>query len=67
MNSGVYIVSTLKANQWVKLTKTVIDNAPIPARGQTFLRDAEIKGFGMRITAQGARAFIIEKRIAPLA
>ena len=64
MNSGVYIVSTLKANQWVKLTKTVIDNAPVPARGQTFLRDAEIKGFGVRITAQGARAFIVEKRIA---
>ena len=63
MNPGVYIVSTFPANQWVKLTKTVIDNAPIPERGQSFLRDAEIKGFGVRITAQGARAFIVEKRI----
>lgn len=57
------MASTWKPNQSVKLTKTVIDAAPIPSTGQVFLRDSELKGFGLRITNTGARSFIIEKRI----
>lgn len=57
------MASTWKPNQSVKLTKTVIDAAPIPAAGQVFLRDAELKGFGLRITSSGVKSFIVEKRI----
>ena len=51
------------ANQWVKISKTSVDNASIPKRGQSFLRDTDLKGFGVRITANGTRSYIVEKRI----
>jgi len=57
------MASTLPSNQPVKLTKTVIDRTPLPSAGQIFLRDTELKGFGLRITAGGVRSFIVEKRI----
>ncbi|HIB84294.1 MAG TPA: DUF4102 domain-containing protein [Chromatiaceae bacterium] len=60
---SVYIVSTFSKNEPVRLTKTSIDNAPLPEHGQTFLRDNLLKGFGLRITANGTKSFIIEKRI----
>jgi len=48
----------------VKLTKTIVDRTPIPAAGQAFVRDTQLKGFGLRITPSGAKSFIVEKRIA---
>ncbi len=45
-----------------KLTKRAIDTTPPPVRGQVFLRDEELRGFGIRITS-GARSFILEKEI----
>lgn len=56
-------MSTFAPNQWVNLTQKIIARAPLPAHGQTFLRDAALKGFGVRLTARGTRAFILEKRI----
>lgn len=56
-------MSTFTRNQPVKLTKTIVDRAQLPARGQTFVRDAVLRGFGLRITATGTKAFIVEKRI----
>ena len=56
-------MSTRTPNQWVKLTKTVVLQASPPASGQTFIRDAIIRGFALRITAQGAKSFIVERRI----
>jgi integrase len=56
-------VSTRPRNQWVKLTKTVVDRAKPPAAGQAFVRDSELKGFGLRITANGVKTFIVEKRV----
>lgn len=56
-------MSTRPHNQVVKLTKTVVDRAKPPATGQAFLRDSELKGFGLRITATGVKTFIVEKRI----
>ena len=50
-------------NQWVKISKTAVDNAPIPERGQAFLRDTDLKGFAVRITATGVRSYVVEKRI----
>jgi integrase len=57
------MASTQSHNQSVNITKTVVDKTPLPASGQLILRDAALKGFGVRIMASGARAFILEKRI----
>jgi integrase len=46
----------------IKLTKRVIDATRSPASGQIFLRDADIPGFGVRLTKAG-KVFILEKRI----
>ena len=57
-------MSTLRTNQPVKLTKKVVDQAPPPVETkQTFLRDTVLPGFGLRITDQGTKSFIVEKRI----
>lgn len=56
-------ISEAAVRRAVKITKTVIDKTPLPPKGQLFLRDAELKGFGVRIMASGARAFIVEKRV----
>ena len=56
-------MSTFTNNQPVKLTKTVVDKAPIPNSGQSFIRDNSLKGFGLRITSTGTKSFIVEKRI----
>jgi len=45
-----------------KLTKRLIDATPCPPAGQVFLRDAEVPGFGVRLTKSG-KVFILEKRI----
>jgi integrase len=57
------MASTRSHNQSVNLTKTVVDKTPLPASGQLFLRDPNLKGFGVRIMASGIRSFIVEKRI----
>lgn len=51
------------ANQWVRINKTTVENASVPEHGQAFLRDTDLKGFGLRITANGTRSYIVEKRI----
>lgn len=56
-------MSTPTTNQPVRLTKTVVDRITPPAHGQAFVRDTDLKGFAVRITAAGARSFIVEKRI----
>ena len=45
-----------------KITKRLIDSTHCPEEGQLFLRDTEVKGFGVRLTA-GGKTFIAEKRI----
>lgn len=32
-----------------RLTKSIVDSIPLPANGQGFYRDAELKGFGLRV------------------
>jgi integrase len=46
----------------IKLTKRVLDATRCPDTGQIFLRDADIPGFGVRLTKSG-KTFILEKRI----
>ena len=47
----------------VRLTKLHVDRLPLPSKGQRFLRDIELKGFAVRVTARGAKSFCLEKRI----
>ena len=46
-----------------RLTKRLVDSLPAPSSGQTFVRDSELKGFAVRITAGGTKTFVVEKRI----
>jgi len=51
-------------NQPVKLTKRVVDAATPPTdKKQAFIRDSQLPGFALRITAKGVKAFVVEKRI----
>lgn len=51
------------SSQTCKLTKRTVDHCTAPQSGQLFLRDTELKGFALRVTAGGAKSFIIERRI----
>ncbi len=51
------------ANQWVRISKTAVENAPLPERGQSFLRDVDLKGFAVRLLPSGLRSYVVEKRI----
>ena len=44
------------------LTAAIVRNAPVPATGYKITYDAEVKGFGIRATAAGARSFILRYR-----
>ncbi|MFZ5621439.1 MAG: tyrosine-type recombinase/integrase [Pseudomonadota bacterium] len=58
-------MSTKQPNQWVgkRLTKRIVDSVPPPESGQLIVRDAELKGFALRVTPGGAKTFVVEKRI----
>ena len=45
-----------------KLTKSVVDAIPYPETGQTFYRDSEIKGFGLRV-GTGSKVYIAEGKV----
>ena len=48
----------------IKLTKSFIEKLEPPTTGQAFYRDEQFTGFAVRVTAQGAKSFILEKRVA---
>lgn len=43
-----------------KLNKRTIDAIPVPGKGQAFVWDTEIKGFGVRVGSTGAKTFVIQ-------
>lgn len=45
-----------------KLNKTLIDNEAAPAKGDIFLWDSELQGFGVRIQASGRKTYVIRYR-----
>ena len=47
----------------MKLTKRSVDGLQPPAEGQAFYWDDELKGFGVRITANGVKTFILQGRV----
>ncbi|ADC71736.1 integrase family protein [Thioalkalivibrio sp. K90mix] len=46
-----------------KLTKRVCDAATPPEKGTTFIWDSAVAGFGLRVTAAGAKAFVWQGRV----
>ena len=43
-----------------KLSEVLVRKALPPARGQTMIWDIEEKGFALRITPAGSKAFILD-------
>ena len=46
----------------MRLTDRIIQKLPAPAHGNKVTYDADVKGFGARITAAGGRAFVLTYR-----
>jgi integrase len=46
-----------------KLTDRLVKAHPLPASASRITYDTEIKGFGLRVTAGGARAFVLNYRV----
>jgi hypothetical protein len=46
-----------------RLTKTFIDNVPLPATGYKVHWDDRLKGYGLRVTAAGKKVFIVMGRV----
>ncbi|MDZ4271927.1 MAG: integrase arm-type DNA-binding domain-containing protein [Erythrobacter sp.] len=45
-----------------KLTKRSVDSMAIPAKGQAFLWDEELRGFGVRAMPSGLKVFVLQYR-----
>ena len=45
-----------------KIKQDTIDNLAPPKTGQRFVWNSAVRGFGFRITASGARAFVLQYR-----
>lgn len=46
-----------------RLSDKVVRDAEAPPRGNRIIYDADLLGFGLRITAKGARAFVLNYRV----
>ncbi|MES2096765.1 MAG: integrase arm-type DNA-binding domain-containing protein [Pseudomonadota bacterium] len=47
-----------------RLTKSIVDDAPLPPSGKrTMIWDADVKGFGVRVTASGVRTYLLRYRM----
>jgi integrase len=54
------------AIQRVKLTKRTIDAAAVPATGEAWLWDTELKGFFLRIRPSGRKVYAVRYRLGPI-
>ena len=45
-----------------KLTKGAVDALAVPEKGQTYLWDSELRGFGVRVLPSGLKAFMLQYR-----
>jgi integrase len=45
-----------------KITKRVVDGARLPERGQQFIWDSELKGFGLRLTPT-RKTYVVQSRV----
>lgn len=46
-----------------KINETFVKKATAPSRGNTVFRDDDLRGFGLRVTAAGARSFVLNYTI----
>lgn len=46
----------------MKLTKNMVENTPLPDKGQRFLWDSELRGFGLRLTPT-SRTYVVQSRV----
>jgi integrase len=53
----------MDSNGRVQITKATVEAAAPPAADQRFIRDRLVRGFGLRITADGTKTFIFEGRV----
>ena len=54
--------STSQAGKYSGLTSSVIRTLPTPASGNKVYYDSEVAGFGLRVTANDARSFVMNYR-----
>ncbi len=55
--------STAKGES-MKLTKTKVESLPVPIhKDQEFYWDSETKGFGVRVTAKGAKSYVVQRPV----
>ncbi|WP_085810157.1 site-specific integrase [Sphingomonas sp. TZW2008] len=47
----------------LKITKRSVDDAPIPAAGDAYFWDTELRGFGLRVTPKGVRSYVVQYRL----
>jgi integrase len=47
----------------MKITKTTVDQLPLPTSGYALHWDHALHGFGVRVTAHGVKSFIVQQRI----
>lgn len=52
-----------KARYEVRIRKGVVDGAKPQERGDVFIRDSDLKGFGLRVTPSGAKSYFFEYRM----
>lgn len=45
-----------------KLTKTLVDNAPVPLTGDAYIWDTDVQGFGLRIQCSGRKVYVVRYR-----
>lgn len=45
-----------------KITKTAVDNLKAPEKGDAWLWDSEVEGFGVRVQASGRKVYVIRYR-----
>lgn len=58
------MVTTPSKGTAIKLTKSKVEALPVPNdKDQVFYWDSETKGFGLRITANGARSYVVQRPV----
>lgn len=47
----------------LKITKRNVDAAEVPAKGDAYFWDTDLKGFGLRVTPKGVRSYVVQYRL----